>query len=611
MKRALSLLLSLVLLVGVLPTAGAIPLPPPDWALSAYQRLQEEPNYSSAPLFNSGPITRAEFLNLVMDTLQLLLSPDYLASIPPVEDDYFMDNPRGASSSYYPDGVYKAAACGIAEGRMGEDGLRYLDPLNPLTRQECAKILCSALDFAIDSGYPVTAAEAPAPYADQASIAAWAAPYTGRIAGYGLMVGDQSGNFAPLAQLDWPSAVVLAARTLDLLTESAPGLILQSALDWEVLSSLGGYSTRGLRRYTAQPWTGYDYDLRVAVDEAGTVTSVVALYDDQLAVERFDAAGNVTFSKSLPMELPLFGAFLAGSDGRYYLAFGEANLEENDEKEVWRIVQYDAGWNRLGAASVTGGSSLSTFPFDCTLARMALSDSGELTLHAARERYASGDGLNHQSNFTITVDTADMSVKSVSTPFPNNHVGHSFGQFVQYDGDIPVTVDHGDAYPRSFYLQKDGQGATLLALAGTTGENVTHAIGSGFEVSDRGYLFLGCSAPQKDFAAEGKAPWNVFLSYADKDLSSATLTWLTQSENTIDTARLVKLNENSFAALWLQDGCLHYQKLDGAGTPVGQEQIRPDLTAFPPTQPAVHNGTIYWIQYFAGHPRLFTLTPEA
>lgn len=601
-KRLLSLFLSLALIAGALPTAYAVSMPAPEWASSAYQRMDQE-GYYSFP--SSGTITRAEFLDLLMTALQLVLSPDYMDSLPQVADDYFVDNPRDGSASYYPDNIYKAAACGITEGRMGPDGLRYLDPLHPLTRQECAKMLCSALDFAASSGYAVSTGN-PAVYADQTSIAPRAVPYAQRVAGYGLMVGDQGGNFIPLANLDWPSAVVLSVRMMDLLIESAAGTAVQSSLDWETLHDFGGYSQSAFTNYSAQPWTGYEYDIRIAVDPSGTVTSVVALRD-QISVEQFDAAGQLIFSKALPLELPLFGGFLAGTDGCYYLAFGDTNKGESDVKEVWRVVQYDGNWNRIGAASISGGESLTTYAFNCTVSRMALSDSGELTLHAARERYASSDGLNHQSNFTARIRVSDMEVLEVSSAFPSNHVSHSFGQFAQYDGDTLVTVDHGDAYPRSFYLQSDRGGTTLLALAGAVGENETRAIGSGFEVSSQGYLFLGCSAPQKDYTRESQAPWNVFLTYTDQDLNDTTLTWLTQSEKTIDTARLVKLEEDRFAALWLQDGCLHYQILDGNGSLVGQVQSRPDLTAFPPTQPAVLNGVLYWIQYYAGTPRLFTL----
>lgn len=600
-KRLLSLLLALTLLFGILPTAGAVSLPPPSWARSSYQRLNQA-GYYGFP--TSGPITRAEFFNLVMVTLQLVISPDYMLSVQPVPDNYFADNPRNSSSSYYVDSIYKAAACGIAGGRIGQDGLRYLDARSTITRQECAKILCACLDFANTAGYGIPAAGASASYTDQRAIASWAAPYTSRISGYGLMVGDQRGNFAPSAQLDWPSAVVLAVRMLDILTQSTPGQVVQSKLDWELLHNFGGYTATGMPNYPAKPCTGYRYDLRVSVDSRGIVTSVVAL-SDSISVERFDSTGKLTFSKSVPMELPIFGGFLAGSDGCYYLAFGDTNKGEDDSKEVWRIVRYDSGWNRLGAASVTGGQSISIYPFQSTVSRMALSDSGELTLHSARGLYDLGDGLHHQASLSITVDTKDMSVIQLSSPL--TMVSHSFGQFVQYDGSSLVTVDHGDANPRAFYLYKDGLGLMLLPLTGPIGQNVTHAIGSGFEVSGSGYLFLGCSAPQKDFAGEENAPWNLFLCYGDKDLSASKFTWLTHSKESIDTARLVKLGENRFAALWMQDGCLHYQMLDGTGAPVGQEQVHPEFTAFPPTQPAVKDGVIYWIAYSVGQPRLFTL----
>ena len=123
-KRLLSLFLSLALIAGALPTAYAVSMPAPEWASSAYQRMDQE-GYYSFP--SSGTITRAEFLDLLMTALQLVLSPDYMDSLPQVADDYFVDNPRDGSASYYPDNIYKAAACGITRQTYSgyESGERY------------------------------------------------------------------------------------------------------------------------------------------------------------------------------------------------------------------------------------------------------------------------------------------------------------------------------------------------------------------------------------------------------------------------------------------------------------------------------------------------------
>ena len=102
-------------------------------------------------------------------------------------------------------------------------------------------------------------------------------------------------------------------------------------------------------------------------------------------------------------------------------------------------------------------------------------------------------------------------------------------------------------------------------------------------------------------------PWNVFLTYTDKDLGSTRLTWLTHSGTTIDCARLVKLDGDSFAALWDEGGDLHVQLLDGQGSLTEDEMVLTGVP-MPPTQPAVQAGAVRWVQAdSAGTPRLYTL----
>jgi len=337
----------------------------------------------------------------------------------------------------------------------------------------------------------------------------------------------------------------------------------------------------------------------VMVDGVSTVVPAEEFY-----VERYDAQGNVVDSRTLPIELPIFGAFFDSGD-HFYLAFGQGNQEMDDSAEVWRIVQYDRDWNRLGSVSVSGGDSYTTEPYRSTVSRMAVSGDGKtLVLYAARTRY---DG--HQSNITFVMKTEPFSIQKVmGEQFPSNHVSHSFGQFVRYDGKDLVTVDHGDAYPRSFVLQKNGRSLDLLKIAGKIGQNVTHAIGSGFEVSEDGYLFLGCSTAQKDFDAEDTAPRQVFLACADKDLRKADLRWLTAGTQSIDTARLVKLSDDRFLVMWGLGSDVHYLTVDGRGKPVSEEAVLQGA-AMPTTDPVVADGAVLWIGVSGGRTAIYSIEP--
>lgn len=583
MKRLLALLLCLGLLAA--PARAAVP----DWAADAYGALDARGLLTQERQEASGDISRGDFAALLVDAVQAVLPAEELAAWPPADPSFFDDEVEG-------DALLYAAAYGILEGaQVGDQRLAQAD--TPLNREQAAKMVCSALDFFTSLGYEVTAPGAPAVYADAAAISPWAAPFTGRVAAYSIMVGDQAGRFNPAGRLDWPSAMVALSRTLERMDLAASGLetlVLDSGLDWTGARSFGAgdYSV-------SRPLTGFAKGYYTVDNGDGTVSGV-QVKNGVLTAEVYDSQGAVTAVKTLPAELPILGTVFSGRTYNY-AAFGQKNDGTQDGQETWRIVQYDKAWNRLGAISLTAGETYTTEPFRSAVPRMAESADGEtLVLYAARTRY---DG--HQSNITFLLDAQPFALRTcMGEQFPANHVSHSFGQFVQLDGDSMVTVDHGDAYPRSFVLQADGREETLLEIYGSIGDNVTHAIGSGFELSDSGYLFLGCSDPQ---SGGEDAPWNVFLTYTDKNLGSTRLTWLTHSGTTIDCARLVKLDGDSFAALWDEGGDLHVQLLDGQGGLTGDEMVLTGVP-MPPTQPVVQDGAVRWVQAdSAGTPRLYTL----
>ncbi len=575
MKKIAVFLLCLCLLGPLLPARAAEE--PPAWAAEAYTTLQDRK--VSTPLYPSGPINRGEFTELLVALLDSSVPQGELEPYPMAAEDYFSD------LSYF--SYRRAAGYGILEGTVGEDGLRRADPTGLLTREQAAKMVCSLLDFfSQELSHSIPLSESPAVYTDAASISSWALPYTQQIASYGLMKGDDNGNFDPLGKLDWPSSVVLARRTLDLLDAAMAGISsgqpLSSAADWS------GASRFGANDYSvSKPKTGWAQGYYTISNGDGTVSGLVVGVE-AITVERFDADGSLVSSKTVERELPIFGAFLDSGD-HFYLAFGQDNPTLDNSREVFRVVQYDREWNRLGAVSVNGKDSYTNEPFRSSVARMAVSADGEtIALYAARKRY---DG--HQSNITLLMNASPFAIQEVmGEEFPSNHVSHSFGQFIQFDGERMVTVDHGDAYPRSFVLQDGSREIDLLKIAGDVGDNVTHAIGSGFAVSEDGYLFLGCSDPQQ--GNEGD-PWNLFLAYVGKRGNKAELRWLTDRETTIDRARLVKLEEDRFLAMWQEGADIHYQTLDGKGELMGEEQVLSDAL-MPPTDPVVIEGKVCWIQ---------------
>jgi hypothetical protein len=248
---------------------------------------------------------------------------------------------------------------------------------------------------------------------------------------------------------------------------------------------------------------------------------------------------------------------------------------------------------------------MTTSPFYAGCPRFA-EYGGTLILHTSRLRYTSEDGLNHQSNLTVALNTNSMQLLEVSASFPVNHVSHSFNQFVLFDGGQPVFLDHGDAYPRSVVLQKGSivtaypnpaSGAeianptsgfdegspestpsentdqyapsgiffqisdeiNLFPIPGPVGENYTGVSVGGFEASDTSYIAAISTVHSDgttDSSSSGPAKRNVVLCVLpkdgsrDSDVKQITLGQYAGTDQYASTPYLVKMSGDRFAVLW-------------------------------------------------------------
>jgi hypothetical protein len=283
------------------------------------------------------------------------------------------------------------------------------------------------------------------------------------------------------------------------------------------------------------------------------------------------------------------------------MAFIDINSHENDSFEVIRIVKYDANFNRLGAASVYAGEA---YTESASIHGRFAERGGELAYHTSRTRYVTPeDGLRHQSNLTVLLDSGSMAVKYVSEPFPANHVSHSFDQYVLYDGGMPVYLDHGDGYPRAVVVNKARSGAYdegyMLEYIGPSGANYTGVSVGGFQMSNTSYLtavstidhskihswfespngvlssgsrptnegeverrnIVVCALP-RNFTNEGEAERFTLGSYWGTGRTASTPQLLPNGDGTFTVAWAVYSGgkQESFAA----------QTVDGRGRPVGE-----------------------------------------
>ena len=192
----------------------------------------------------------------------------------------------------------------------------------------------------------------------------------------------------------------------------------------------------------------------------------------------------------------------------------------------------------------------------------------------------------------------------------SGYVSHSFNQVIRTDGQYVYTADHGDAYPRSIVLIKrntSGSALTnnnILSIQGETGANVTKATLGDMQLSDNNVVTVGASVKQ-DANYNTHTQKNIFVSAASKsNLSSQSFIWLTNYEEdsgvTVCNPYLVKLGDNSFAAIWEElssaGSALRYAKIDGSGKLSGSIV---SLTAdsdegLSDCAPVVSNGSIVW-----------------
>ena len=334
---------------------------------------------------------------------------------------------------------------------------------------------------------------------------------------------------------------------------------------------------------------------------------------DKVTVQTYSKDYQVVSTKELALELPLFGTFYS-NEKYHYIAYGQENKEESNEKEVIRIVKYDHAFNRVDAISIKGGEIYTTIPFSSSVSRMA-EQNGQLVFHTSRTRYKSDDGLNHQSQLTLVIDTNTMRVLNDTSLFQKNHVSHSFNQFILFDGNDHVLLDHGDAYPRSIVLHKGTgtqyQEKNIVPIPGSVGANQTGVSLGGFEQSSHNYLVLYNEIDHKkaisydSYNIDGvdSNRRDIKLAVVSKDLSNSSINQFAEYTNTekqiASLPNLVKLSDDEFVVLWQEfdhqstPKYLKYVKINGQGQAISDIQSK-ERMYLSYMQPTYANGKISW-----------------
>ena len=335
--------------------------------------------------------------------------------------------------------------------------------------------------------------------------------------------------------------------------------------------------------------------------DGGLMRVQAGALDGQLLIEYYDTSYNYQRSMTLDLSLPVFGAFYETSDN-YYILTGQNNPDHNDSVETYRVTKYSKSWTAQGSCGLFGENTV--YPFDAGSARMAMYGN-YLFIRTCHEMY---DG--HQANVTFSVNTSNMSIVDKYTDVMNTRLGyvsHSFNQFIHVDNGTLVSLDHGDAYPRSIallkyqsdisngffvpdYFSNPCQVTNVLSFSGTTGANYTGASVGGFEYSDSSYLIAGNYDTD-----DSSSPRNVFIASVNKSTNAVTIRFLSNYAGTDDSAttpHLIKTGSNSFIIMWSSNGSVYYAALGGNGQRTSN--IYKMTGNLSDCVPSVINGKLIW-----------------
>lgn len=349
----------------------------------------------------------------------------------------------------------------------------------------------------------------------------------------------------------------------------------------------------------------------------GSFTRLEAI-DNTLLLESYSSSFYFHSSKSIQLELPIFGGFYSGLKYNFIVC-GQKNDEESDTAEVVRVIKYDKQWNRIDSKSFYG---INTYiPFDAGTVSITEDDT-ILYIHTAHEMYKTSDGLHHQSNMTFYVDKETMKetysrydISYVDT----GYVSHSFNQVIRTDEDAIYTVDHGDAYPRSIILSKTTKSSyyrefcTVLSIEGNIGNNQTKATLGGMELSKDSIIVTGASVEQdSDYA--NRTQKNIFLALVSKNKFSSSeisFLWVTDYHEgdkiTVGNPYLLKVNENSFIIMWEEidenkNKTLKCATMNGSGnftSDIVSLEMKFGFEGLSDCQPIIFQDNIIW--YTAGN----------
>ncbi len=384
-----------------------------------------------------------------------------------------------------------------------------------------------------------------------------------------------------------------------------------------------GTMPRGGSSPNSQNYTTYAAPVKSVLAKEGAGYTLVTGHNGGLNVEQYDESFRLLSQKSIDLPLPIYGGVYICDDYNFVVC-AQNNKEEDNSKEVYRVIRYTKNWDNPVHCGLYGANT--TAAVDAGSLRFARYGD-TILIRTCHEMYRSSDGLCHQANLTMAVSASQMRITDALYGVSNikhGYVSHSFNQFIQMDGGTIVAADHGDAIPRSVVISRyndfavSGRSSYVEAfpIAQNTGHyNTTGVSVGGFEVSDSHYILAGNSCPQTGGINQGSATRNIFVTSTSKSLFSAggtTTTFITnytdEDNVSVTTPHLVKIDNNNFLLMWSVKGKseIHMCFLNGQGYRYS------DITTvegyLSDCAPIYVDGDVLWVTYSDGVPNLYRLS---
>ena len=373
-------------------------------------------------------------------------------------------------------------------------------------------------------------------------------------------------------------------------------------IDPSITATCNSYSGRNLEYQNYTVWSSTVSSYLTTSPDGGLMRVQAGALDGTLLVEYYDSSYNYQRTVTVPLSLPVFGAFYESADN-YYVLSGQNNTDHDDSVEVYHVTKYTKDWKALGSCGLFGANT--AYPFDAGSARMVI-NGNYLFVRTCHKMYN-----GHQANVTFSVDTSSMNIVDKFTGVwntSNGYVSHSFNQFIQVDNGTLLGVDHGEGYPTALVLSKyvsdissgnfqsgiatPCKSLTFMSLVNDTSihYNYTGASLGAFEYSDSAYLIAGTK--DTDSTATTR---DVFITSMDKSSEETFTHFYSNYAGTDDSAltpHLVKTGNNSFILLWSNQGYVYYTAVDGTGQQVGTtHKMAGNLSD---CAPIVSNGKAIW-----------------